>query len=424
MIKLDCRFFFKISWIFITSVLLAACSQNVPNTDATAIADAYLRTQAAASVRLTLTAAVSIPDQSPTSTEVNAPPTRTPTLLPTEVQTPTLPAATETPVPTATQTPEVQVNCTNRASFVKETIEDNSLFQPGQVFTKTWTLQNTGTCTWTTAYSFSLFEGEQMGGPQSTLLPNAVPPQSEITISLQLTAPDQPGSYKGDYILKNATGESFGVGRNANLTVWVLIKVVETEASLNLGTPTWFDNFELQSGLWPLFQDDQTNYEIKNGALVVSALQQSGDLWRVASYPSVSDQYIQAVFKTSESCTGKNSYGFAIRSYAQNDSIYDNGYFAAFACNGSYRIYSLVDGTFTSIQEWTIDENLRQGAEQTNRIGVLANGNELAIYINGAKIATFTDSSHTQGQFGILIRAEESAPFVVSVEEFSYWEIK
>ena len=404
------------------ALLLVACSPATPNADATAIADAYIRTQAAASVRMTLTAAAVPLDSNITPSLSFA--TETPTGEPSETPTQTLVPFTDTPQPTSTQTPEPQANCTDKAKFVKETVPDKTQFQPGQALTKTWTIQNVGTCTWTTAYSFVFVEGEQMGAPQSTSLPQAIPPQGEITVSVNLTAPGLPGEYQGDFWFKNASGTGFGVGRNADLAVWVLIRVVETDTTLDLGNPTWTDKFDVQSNLWPLFKDAFTNFEIKNGNLVVSALAQSGDLWRVVTYPAVSDQFIQAIIKTPESCSGKNSYGFAIRSYAQGDSNYDSGYIIAFSCDGMFRVYSLNNGTFMNIKDWTNSDSLLKGGSQTNRVGVMAKGNQISVYINGVKAASFTDNSHTSGQFGIVIRAGDSAPFTVNVEEFSYWELK
>ena len=40
----------------------------------------------------------------------------------------------------------------NKPKFQGETIPDNSEFDPGDSFTKTWTVLNDGTCSWTTNY--------------------------------------------------------------------------------------------------------------------------------------------------------------------------------------------------------------------------------------------------------------------------------
>jgi len=75
--------------------------------------------------------------------------------------------ATNTPVPsntpqviiaTSTQQPGTPTEATatkpcDRAEFVDDvTVEDGTVFKPGETFTKTWRLKNTGSCTWTTSY--------------------------------------------------------------------------------------------------------------------------------------------------------------------------------------------------------------------------------------------------------------------------------
>ena len=53
------------------------------------------------------------------------------------------------------------------------TYPDGSLVSPGQEFTKTWRIQNTGTCAWTTAFKVVFSYGEPMSG-QTTALPGTV----------------------------------------------------------------------------------------------------------------------------------------------------------------------------------------------------------------------------------------------------------
>jgi len=58
------------------------------------------------------------------------------------------------------------------AKFISDvTVASNSPFPPGVSFTKTWRLQNIGTCTWTTSYSLVYYGYERMGGPASVNLP-------------------------------------------------------------------------------------------------------------------------------------------------------------------------------------------------------------------------------------------------------------
>lgn len=113
----------------------------------------------------------------------------------------------------------------DRALFVDDiSIPDNTTMSPGSPFTKTWRIQNDGKCTWTTAYSLVFDSGEDMGAPTSVSLNNEVPPGQAIDISVNLRAPSSSDTFRSNFKLKNASGETFGVG-NFNDPFWVIIKV-------------------------------------------------------------------------------------------------------------------------------------------------------------------------------------------------------
>jgi hypothetical protein len=126
-----------------------------------------------------------------------------------------------TPVEAPTLTPALPVGQDNSAFTFKETIPDGSDFAPGAKFTKSWQLMNTGQTTWTTAYSLVFVSGEQMGGPASVPLKIEVQAGRVVDISVDLTAPEKTGSYKGNWRLRNAAGQVFGD------IVFVQIDVVE-----------------------------------------------------------------------------------------------------------------------------------------------------------------------------------------------------
>lgn len=128
--------------------------------------------------------------------------------------------------PTITPPPTRIVAC-DRAAFVADvSVPDGTPFSPGFQFTKIWRLRNAGTCTWTTSYSLVFYRGEQMGGPYSVNIPTTVSPGQTVDVAVGLVAPRLPGSYRGDWILKNASGASFGVGANGTNPIWITINVV------------------------------------------------------------------------------------------------------------------------------------------------------------------------------------------------------
>jgi hypothetical protein len=142
----------------------------------------------------------------PTASPVVAPPTSTPIVLPSSA-------------------PPV-VNRCDAASFVKDvTISDGTVFSRGSNFTKTWRLQNTGTCSWTSSYALVFVSGDPMNGPTVVALPGNVNPGQTVDISVNLTAPGKDGHYRGYWKLRNASNALFGIGDNADVAFWVDITV-------------------------------------------------------------------------------------------------------------------------------------------------------------------------------------------------------
>jgi Ig-like domain from next to BRCA1 gene len=156
---------------------------------------------------------------------------------------PTSVPATATPVP-ATSTP---VRPTNTAVptaisycdwvlFVKDvTIPDGTQLSAGEVFTKTWRLQNRGTCTWTPDYMLVYTSGDQMGSTTAVRLPGNVAPGQTVDVSVTLTAPASAGYHISYWMLRNPSGALFGSGNKANEAFYVEIK---TKVDLPHGTVT------------------------------------------------------------------------------------------------------------------------------------------------------------------------------------------
>lgn len=140
-------------------------------------------------------------------TEVARVPTNTPAA---GAQATPSPAITLTAAPTLVSAP-ADPNCVG-ASLVAENPPDGTIVQPGEYFWKTWTIRNTGTCAWSTAYQLVYKSGDLMGGLISYPLPDDVLPGEQKDISIYLQAPPSEGTFTGYWQLKSPWEASFGVG--------------------------------------------------------------------------------------------------------------------------------------------------------------------------------------------------------------------
>ncbi len=166
--------------------------------------------------------------------------------IPTDSELPTLsfptlpPLLTSTPettqlYPTATsyQAAVPSSYCDWAAYIADVTVPDGTVFAPDTDFTKTWRLQNIGTCTWTPSYALVFASGTAMGA-STVNLPGYVNPGQYVDLSVNLTAPASRGDYRGYWMLRNAGGGVFGLGSSAQSPFYVDITV-------NGGTTTVYD---------------------------------------------------------------------------------------------------------------------------------------------------------------------------------------
>jgi len=164
--------------------------------------------------------------------------TPTPTLTETPTETPTS-TPTSSPTPTITNIPTIQLPllavapCYGAAFITDVTVPDGTQFDPGADFTKTWRIQNTGSCAWTTSFQVIFNQGDLLGAPSSFNLPNYVNPGQTVDISVGMTAPDNTGTYQGSWRLEAPNGITFGVG-TSNVDFFVQIVVGTTSSSFEV----------------------------------------------------------------------------------------------------------------------------------------------------------------------------------------------
>ena len=198
----------RIVIIGLTALLLASCGAQ-PTPDLNLIA-----TQLAGTIYAELTATAL------------AQPTATATVEPTQTPIPptpeTQPTATIAAPTQAGVSPYVVSTGPDDAKFTADiTIPDGSVVDPGDMFDKTWQFENTGTTTWTRAYTLRYVEGNLLGrdGTTSDNLTTDVKPGKLGELTILFTAPKDPGTYYSTWKLYNSEGVPFGEYVTINITV-------------------------------------------------------------------------------------------------------------------------------------------------------------------------------------------------------------
>ena len=217
--------------ILFACLVLSSCggqaATEAPTLDVNAIMTAgvgtfmanLLQTQTAQAL-LTANAASPTTASSPTSLmTATPPPTWTQAVL-----NPVLPTVFILPTATGTQyTPTANPalsasGCNNLQLILDVNVPAGSVVRPGESFTKTWKVENNGTCNWVYLYRLVFAGGDRMGGEPSGL-GKVIVPGKWTQLSVNLLAPSKAGTYTGYWRMGTQTGTPFG----STLTVSIVV---------------------------------------------------------------------------------------------------------------------------------------------------------------------------------------------------------
>lgn len=188
-----------------------------------------------------------------------------------------------------------------------------------------------------------------------------------------------------------------------------------TDPTLTLGNPTWVDNMDNDDN-WPTGFSEYTTIKFENGFLKLTA-QSDVDGWRV-SWPSIDDFYLEASLQTPE-CGGTDHFGLMFRVPA--DSRAGKGYLFGITCDGRYSLRRWDGSTMHFLVNRTANDAIQKGENVVNKLGVMARGANLALFINGQKVHELSDATHLEGKFGFFVGGTNVDNLAVWVDQVRYW---
>lgn len=158
--------------------------------------------------------------------------------------------ATLTPEPDTPTPSDTPIPC-NLGRFVTDiTIPDGTVFEPGEVFTKTWRLRNVGSCAWTSGYDIVFSGGDAMNGVSPVQITSGtVNPGQNVDISVDFTAPASAGTYRGNWQLRDPSDVIFGIENSSSELFWVEIEVEEPAPTENTVEITLASRGQVEDGL-------------------------------------------------------------------------------------------------------------------------------------------------------------------------------
>lgn len=192
----------------------------------------------------------------------------------------------------------------------------------------------------------------------------------------------------------------------------------DPRAGLNLSSPHYQDDFSNRL-TWVGPSSEAAENEFEDGRLRATDRRADGYIWWSTTVPQANAGNLYAeVTATIGACTGKDGYGLAVRVGGTN---LDSGYSLEFSCDGAYRFREFNAGFVRPLTEWTPSEAIRPGANQTNRLGILARNQSLVAVANGVVIGRFEGAVFGVGTFGLFASAEQSPSVTVYFDDFALW---
>lgn len=186
---------------------------------------------------------------------------------------------------------------------------------------------------------------------------------------------------------------------------------------IELGAPDWQASFEDDSD-WFTFDEAGASIQVEDNQLVLVAKNtQDYESWGL-SWPKLTDFYLEYTVTTGEPCGGKDRYGIIARAPDPNA-----GYLVGLSCDGAWRLRAWDSEEFDLLVDWTPSSYINTGPEATNRLGLMADGDQLSVYINGHLVAEEEDDTYEEGRFGAFIAADQTAGFEARVSEAIYWAL-
>lgn len=251
---------------------------------------------------------------------------------------------------------------------------------------------------------------------QPTSQPTLMAPLPLLTESFPVVT----SSYPSGTFLPDGTQIALGTDQ-ATLAITITPSITPTfspeDPRSALGPPSWVDGFR-NGDNWPQGSDQYTSVKFETGFMKLTALTGT-DGWRL-TYPNIRNFYLEASF-LAEDCKQTDHFGILFR--VPDIAAADQGYFYGIQCDGKYFLKVYADKVMKSLVYPKSDSNIHQGKEVVNRLGIMAEGENLSLYVNGILVKEISDAAFSQGGFGIFVGSDVVPDLTVWIDEVLYWTL-
>ncbi len=196
-------------------------------------------------------------------------------------------------------------------------------------------------------------------------------------------------------------------------------QAIEGDPALVLGPPDGTEDFNNENN-WTTFDNSCFKTEITGGQFVMTAKGLPQTVCWEVSWPQLDNFYLETTLQMPETCDPQDRFGMLFRAPDNN-----RGYLYGFDCGGNYTL-SIWDGqASTVLVESTKSDAILNTPGMVNRMGLLAFGENISLYVNGVYLETVTDYTYLEeGKIGYFVRAATESPFTVRYDQLRVWALE
>ncbi len=195
------------------------------------------------------------------------------------------------------------------------------------------------------------------------------------------------------------------------------VDVTDRLAEIKADDPTTSDDFRRDNDTWNLEPDEDATffYRGRTFHIKVDAPEwigwSAGEITTTDFLLEVDTQYVDG--------PADAEYGVIFR---QVDA--DNYYFFAISRSGSYGLWRLEDGEWTTMVEWTQTDAIDISEDALNRLGILAEGAQLTLLVNDVALTQLEDETFASGKVALALGTFEEAGAEVAFDNLDIWAIE
>lgn len=188
------------------------------------------------------------------------------------------------------------------------------------------------------------------------------------------------------------------------------------DAAAPTGLPAFADDFS-QPGAWSLGEDAVQRTELVDGQFAFT-LKEPDQFRFLYDITRRARNFYAALTGRGAACQFRDRYGLIFR-------VRDGANYYQFEvdCDGRYRLAKVVDGTLTALKDWTPDPAVAAGPGAVNALAVRAEGDQLTVFVNGARVFEAADASFAEGSFGLYVGSSPAAGFTALFDDFRVWAL-